>query len=367
MRSPAPPAARRGTDTTSSFRHRSTMHASARPVSPCNLCSNSVHSTRSPNPPNVRVAVWHAAPDISEPARRCRERSLLLRRSTRCRRRGHRSEARMHTRLRVRLGTIALLAAAWTGAALRVHSTPQNATTTAARAWIEQTAAIEECLKTAAIVRFEDIGTGVTRPRRAYLTPGSLVESLTWKPLTPGRRGGYWESYKSEIAAYALDKRLALHMVPPTVEREVDGALGAAVMWVTPTTSVKQMGGTLPAGRVPGHDVRRMQTFDNFIGNPDRNAGNILVDAANNVILIDHSRAFVENTALPFKIERVDEELWTAIEALTLDDLGALLGPLIGDRAVNAMIERRGRMKKAIDALVAKKGRALVIVPTSAG
>src|SRR5205085_3462793 len=138
--------------------------------------------------------------------------------------------------------------------------------------------------------------------------------------------------YKSEIAAYELDKRLALNMVPPVVERDIDGELGAAVMWVAPVTSVKQMGGTLPAGRVPGHDVRRMQTFDNFIGNPDRNAGNILVDAANGLILIDHSRAFIEETALPITIERVDEKLWSAIQVLTFEELRALLGPLIGDR-----------------------------------
>jgi hypothetical protein len=107
-----------------------------------------------------------------------------------------------------------------------------------------------------------------------------------------------------------------------------------------------------------------MQTFDNFIGNPDRNAGNILVDAANNLILIDHSRAFVEQTSLPTKIARIDESLWTAIQAVTAEDLRALLGPLLGDRAVSAMIERRKAMKKTIDELVARKGRALVIIPS---
>ena len=270
----------------------------------------------------------------------------------------------VRTHFRIPIGLVALLAAAWASVALRAHATLQADTTAAARIWVGRTAPIEECLKSAPIVRLEDIGTGVTRPRRAYLTPCGIVESLTWKALPPGRRRGYWESYKSEIAAYELDKRLALNMVPPVVEREVDGERGAAVMWVAPVTSVKEMGGTLPASRVPGNDVRKMRTFDNFIGNPDRNAGNILVDAANHLILIDHSRAFIEDTALPVKIERVDGELWSAIQALTVDDLSALLGPLIGDRAVNAMIERRNRMKKAVDELVAKRGRALVIVPS---
>jgi hypothetical protein len=267
---------------------------------------------------------------------------------------------------RVPIGLVTLFAAVWAGAALQAHATSQTAAVaTGARVWVGQTSQIEEALKSAPIVRLEDIGTGVTRPRRAYLAPGGIVESFTWKVLPPGRRRGYWESDKSEVAAYELDKRLALNMVPPVVAREVNGERGAAVMWVGPVTSVKQLGGTMPAGRVPGHDVRKMQTFDNFIGNPDRNAGNLLIDAANNLILIDHSRAFVETADLPTTIERVDEELWSAIQALTVDDLSALLGPLIGDRAVKAMIERRNRMKKTIDRLVAKKGRGLVIIPSN--
>jgi hypothetical protein len=234
---------------------------------------------------------------------------------------------------------------------------------TGAKTWIGQIGRIEQDLKAAEIVRFEDIGTGVTQPRRAYMKPESLLESFTWKPLKPGMRRGYFESYKSEIAAYELDKLLALNMVPPVVEREIDGELGAAVMWVSPTTSVKQMGGRLSPGRVPGHEVRRMLLFDNLIGNPDRNAGNILVDGARNIILIDHSRAFVSKKNLQTKVERVDEKLWAAIQALTPEVLRRTLSPLIGDDAVNAMIERRTRIQAEVDKLVARKGRALVIVP----
>ena len=85
----------------------------------------------------------------------------------------------------------------------------------AARQWLGQEQQIEEHLKNASITRIEDIGTGVTRPRRAFLSPNAPVESLVWKVLPPGRRQGYWESYKSEIAAYELDRLLNMRMVPP--------------------------------------------------------------------------------------------------------------------------------------------------------
>src|SRR4051812_39191654 len=256
----------------------------------------------------------------------------------------------------------AVLGIACAGAALHVHPATQVAATAGTRIWAGQTARIEDALKSAPILRLEPIDTGVTRPQRAHVEPGGAIAGFTWKPLPPEFRGGHWESYKSEIAAYELDKQLALNMVPPTVERDVDGTRGAAVMWVEPAISLKQIGTKLTSGRVPAHDIRKMQTFDNFIGNPDRNAGNILIDGANNLILIDHSRAFVSDTDLPVTIVRVDEDLWNAIQALTPDDLRAVIGPLIGNEAVDAMLERRSRMTREIDALVARKGRSLVIV-----
>ena len=258
---------------------------------------------------------------------------------------------------------VGLVAVRSPGAAIQAQPAQAAVAGAGAKTWAGQTNQIEQGLRTADIARLEDIGTGVTRPRRAYLTPTDLVQSFTWKPLKPATRKGYWESYKSEIAAYELDKLLSLNMVPPVVEREVNGELGAAVLWVEPTTSVKQMGGTLPPGRVPGHEVRRMWMFDNLINNPDRNGGNILVDNARNIILIDHSRAFVARTDLQHKVERVDEELWSAMQALSVEALHEKLGPLVGDAAVNSLLERLKRMQTDVDKLVANKGRASVILP----
>ena len=224
-------------------------------------------------------------------------------------------------------------------------------------------AAIEAHLKTARVTRIEEIGTGVTRPRRAWLDPAEPVASMTWKVLPPGRPNGYWESYKSELAAYQLDRLLALEMVPPAVEREIDGEVGAAVMWVDGVKSVKQTGGKVPQGPQWGRAIRRMQMFDNLIGNPDRNAGNILLGAPGELILIDHSRAFVGDTRLPFPFERVDAALWTRITAVTRDELAAHLQPWIDERAIEAMLDRRARMVNAVDKLVAKRGRGAVIIP----
>src|SRR4029453_18706097 len=84
---------------------------------------------------------------------------------------------------------------------------------TCSRSWVGQEAAIEETLRTTKIDRIEVIPIGVTKPKRAFFTTGGTVASAAWKPLRPGMRSGYWESYKSEIAAYELDKLLGMQMV----------------------------------------------------------------------------------------------------------------------------------------------------------
>ncbi len=129
----------------------------------------------------------------------------------------------------------------------------------AARAWTGRAAEIEEYLRTARIVRTEGTGRGVTRPVRAFFEPGGPIGSMTWKAIPPGISHGYYESYKSEIAAYEIDKLLALGMVPPRVEREVDGKHGVAVMWIDGTKSFADLGGVPrppPAGRTPARSPR---------------------------------------------------------------------------------------------------------------
>ena len=116
-------------------------------------------------------------------------------------------------------------------------------TAATARPWVGKAAEIEEFIRTAPVVRMEDVSRGVTRPNRAYLAPGGPVDSIIWKVLPPRRSNGFFESYKSEIAAYEIDKLLVLEMVPPKVERQIGSDVGVAVMWVGSTKSFADLGG----------------------------------------------------------------------------------------------------------------------------
>jgi hypothetical protein len=236
-----------------------------------------------------------------------------------------------------------------------------------AKVWVGRAAEYEDFLKNAEIVRMEDIPVGVTKPVRCYFAPGGLVESMAFKSVKTGRQTGFWESYKSEMAAYELDKLLDLQMVPPTVEKRVKGDLGAAVLWVSPVKSFKQLGGppTPPAEHLDSwnRQVSRAKMFDDLINNTDPNLGNWLVDPSWNLILIDHTRAFVQGRGMVHKFNRIDKALWERMLALDEASLKAALGPYLAGGQIRDILGRRERMKKEIEKMVAERGEKEVFFP----
>jgi hypothetical protein len=217
-----------------------------------------------------------------------------------------------------------------------------------AKIWVGRYQEIEEYLRTAECVNME----ALRFVARCTLRPGGPVARMAWRPLPPGIHEGFWQSYKAEIAAYELDKLLKMDMVPPTVERQLQGNNGGAQLWVENVFEVK-------AGESPGASNRadwetqllRMTMFDDLIGNQDRNRGNMLRDAWWNLILLDHSRAFGAGTELPHKLSRIDEGYWSRIESLTRDQLDGALHQWLGENEIRAILDRRERMRVAIRSL----------------
>ncbi|CAN5867763.1 hypothetical protein BH18ACI5_BH18ACI5_12800 [soil metagenome] len=249
-------------------------------------------------------------------------------------------------------------------AALARQAAPAATATPAAvsaRIWEGHNAEFEEFMRTTPFTRIEEVPIGVTKPKRGYFEAGGLVVSAAWKVLPPGRPHGYWESYKSEIAAYELDKLLEMNMVPPVVEKRWKGDLGAAVLWLKPIRPWKEVE-PLPKPEKWNRQAVRMKMFDNLIGNPDRNAGNLLVDGDWNLYLIDHSRAFISDKKLPVIMARIDKELWDRMRALDEPSLDVALGKWVDRGERRAILARRDKMQAWIDTELKKKNESLVYI-----
>ncbi len=256
------------------------------------------------------------------------------------------------------LGVFALLLSAATLSGQAAIPVPQAGKCSIV--WTGVESQIEQMLAETKIAKMEDVPIGVTKPQRAVLE-GSPMR-FAWKPLRPGYSKGFMESYKAEIAAYKLDRMLGLNMVPPVVERRIEGKDGAAVYWVENTTgwSVAKP----PQGPEPMWSLQltRMKMFDLLIANIDRNQGNLIYDSDWHLFLIDHSRAFITKKDLKgiAPLGRVDRKLWEKMQALTMEDLNAGLGEWVGDKEKQALLTRRDLMAKNIQEMVAKRGEKFV-------
>ena len=94
-----------------------------------------------------------------------------------------------------------------------------------AKIWVGRYQEIEEYLRTAECVSMEVLL--LANVMRCTLRPGGPVARMAWRALPPGVHRGFCESYRAEIAAYELDKLLKMDMVPPSVERQIQGNKGA--------------------------------------------------------------------------------------------------------------------------------------------
>jgi len=229
--------------------------------------------------------------------------------------------------------------------------------------WIGREAEFEAFLKQAKVERVDNVPVGVTKPKRAFVTPGGLAGSFVFKELMPSRKSGFFESYKSEIAAYELDKILGMGMVPPTVERKYDGVTGSAQLWVEHCSLLRDNDTTkAPNPGAWNKQVYRQRVWDNLTANIDRNQGNLLMDRAWNLILIDHSRAFTGAMTMPFPMTKIDKEFYTKLKALDEATLKERVGKWLFD-GPKPILKRRDKIIEHFDKLIAQYNEAAVFVP----
>lgn len=268
----------------------------------------------------------------------------------------------------MRMGRTAAAAVAWAVViGLQTHNpTAQVDEPESAVIWLDREMELEQYLRDAEVIDIEEIGVGVTNPKRAVLAPGGPVDRSVFKPLRPGNYNGHFESYTSEIAAYELDKLLGLGMTPPTVEKRIETEVGAAVMWAAPTKSFKELGGPPqpPVREIARWNIQliRAKMFHNLIYNKDPNLGNWLVDPAWNLILIDNSRAFTPGDRMVHELNRIDRDLWDRFLALDEATLTEALGEWLDDGSIRAILTRRDTIADEIQQMIDERGEAHVFV-----
>ncbi len=230
------------------------------------------------------------------------------------------------------------------------------------RIWMEFSAKFEELLRTARLVSVEELGPGI-RAKKVTLRKADIELSAIWKPFSDTRLvRGNRVSHRSEVAAYEVDKVLGLDMVPPTVLRTLEGQEGALQLWIYGCKLLGSVGEGAPRTPEWRHQVSRQRTFDHVIGNRGRNDRNILVDATWGIVLVDHTRAFLDPETPQELPDRFDRQMIEKLRRLNRPILRKRLNGLLTEAQVAGVFERRDALLAHVDTLVAKHGERAVTV-----
>ena len=219
---------------------------------------------------------------------------------------------------------------------------------------------MERFLLEAKVVDAEEIGTGVTRPRKLTLELAGKTMYAAFKDVDiykegltrfPGGKSemNFTDKYIYEIAAYKLDRRLGMNMVPVAVIRKYGGTTGAFVEWIDgaiPENDRVEQGIEPPDPVVMDHQQAVMRLFDALIYNVDRNQTNMLYRKSDwKLFLIDHSRSFRRNKKLPERFcaepASLPRNLLTQLESLDAAELKALLKKVATGPQIKTLLQRR--------------------------
>lgn len=150
----------------------------------------------------------------------------------------------------------------------------------------EDGASIEHFLREAKVTAREKLGRGVTNPDKVTLELDGITRHAIFKHVQSD-----YDSWRFEIGAYELDKVLGLGLVPPTVERRIGFRKGCLQLWVLGET-VNNHQEQLDDMNWWRMQVSAMWLFDDLTANVDRHLNNAMVSPTQELILIDHSKAF---------------------------------------------------------------------------
>ena len=237
-------------------------------------------------------------------------------------------------------------------------------------------ARIEQFLREAKVVSTRPLAQGVTNTRRATLSDGEITHDAQIQRIdvvhpsfrtANGYELDFRDSYKFNIAAYRLSRLLGLDAIPVSVERRIDGRVGAVTWWIDDVLMTEkrryQRKIEPPDPALWNQQIHRIRVFDRLIYNVDRNLGNLVITKDWKAWMIDHTRSFLLRKKLlkPEQIPRCDRKLLEALRALEFEATLSALRGYLGKPEVRALLARRDRLVSHFEERIERLGEEQVL------
>jgi hypothetical protein len=236
---------------------------------------------------------------------------------------------------------------------------------------------IKQFLLTAKVVKSVRSKKGITNPWRLTLTDGTVTHDASFQSIDEHRsmaklgsgriEPGFVDSYKYNIAAYALAELLGLDdMMPVYVERKWRGDAGSLSWWLAVKMDEEQrVKQKISAPNIPAWNkqMHRIRVFDQLVYDTDPNLTNILIGESWTLWRVDFTRAFrlSDDLRSPTELLRCDRQLFEKLKALTGNELAEKTKRYLNKDEVKAVMARRDKIVVYFQKLISEKGENEVL------
>ena len=267
-------------------------------------------------------------------------------------------------RRRTLLASLVILVLSITAQARRQAPAPPSAETRGQR---------EALLSNGRIV--PDASTAGTPSWRASLDDGSRKHDASID--TGDGTGPTGRNHRFNVAAYELDKLLGLNLVPPSVERLVNGRPASVIWWVDNFAmnelDRRRKGIDPPDPDRWGRQVQAVRVFDELISNTYRDTApplylnsvwdNLLITTDWTIWIVDHTGAFRTRRELqdPDTLVRCPRTVLDRLRALNKEMLQQALKNYLSSQQLDALDVRRALLVTYFDQRIESRGEADVL------
>ena len=219
------------------------------------------------------------------------------------------------------------------------------------------------------------IPVGVTLPRRATLDYKGMQHDAAIQTVdvfkekrqtTHGIELNFRDSWAYNVAGYELAKILDLNMVPPYVERSVNGQKASLSWWINEAmTDADRFKQKLEAPDPESWNKQMLaaEVFHQLIYDTDANRTNLLITKDWQIWMIDFTRAFRtgKNLQEPKRLVQCDRKLLAKLRTLDKDVLKGRLSRWLTGFEIDGLAARARKIVELFDKETAAKGEAAAL------
>lgn len=236
---------------------------------------------------------------------------------------------------------------------------------------------IKQFLLTAKVIDSRPASKGVTHTWRLTLSDGTLTHDAHFQPIDEhksekqlgmGTEINFVDSYKYNIAAYALAELLAMDdMLPVYVERKWKGSAGSMSWWLPSKMDELERHKqklTPPDAEAWNNQMYKIRVFDELVSDSDPNLTNVQISENWKIWRVDFSRAFRLNKEpkdVTKELVRCDRQLLEKLKALDANTLAEKTKAYLTKDEVKAVMARRDKIVAQFHKMIAEKGENEVL------